>query len=35
MKEDMFLDTSLPEIYYKKKDFHRMFVGEIEKVFVK
>lgn len=35
MKEDMFLDTSLPQIYYKEKDFHRMFIGEIEKVFVK
>lgn len=35
MKEEMFLDKTLPELYYKNKDFHRIFIGEIEKVLVK
>lgn len=35
MKQEMFTDPSLIQTYYKEKDFHRMFVGEIEKVFSK
>lgn len=35
LKEDCFLDASLPEKWYPTKDYHTMYVVEIEEVLVK
>lgn len=35
MKPDCFLDSSLDEQWYADKDYHIMYVSEIEKVFIR
>jgi len=35
MKEESFIDTSIIDRSYPQRDFHKIFVGEIEKVLVR
>ncbi len=35
MREDCFIDTSIINASYSEKDFHDVYIGEVEKIFVK
>ena len=35
MQENYFLDKSIVETSYPQKDFHDVYVGEVEKIFVR